>query len=113
VESNANPLQAFLAVHPGAAWTIAKGVGIGASVGIGIGLALPGWGAWYRAAVTLLFALGCALIGGLIAGAIAIPRRRRIEPLKADWAVKVDTKMKSRTSNPVPRRVSLRQDGDG
>lgn len=78
VESDINPLQAFSTAHPGVARTIAWGTGLGAAVGIGLGLILPGRGAWYRAAVTLLVALGCALIGGLIAGARAIPRTRRI-----------------------------------
>jgi hypothetical protein len=113
VESDDNPLQAFLAAHPGVAWTIAKGVGIGAGVGIGIGLALPGRGAWYRAGVTLLIALGCALLGGSIAGAIAMPPWRRIELHMPNWAAKVDTAMKSGASESAPRRSSLHQDGDG
>lgn len=113
VESDVNPLQAFFTAHPGVARTIARGAGLGAGVGIGIGLILPGRGAWYRASVALLVALGCALIGGLIAGAMAIPRTRLVAPRKPDWAAKVDTKMTSGASNSVPRRVPLRPDRDG
>ncbi|MBN2176555.1 MAG: hypothetical protein JW722_02750 [Demequinaceae bacterium] len=107
VESNPNPLLAFSVAHPGAIWTIAKGAGIGAAVGLGVGLGLPGRGAFHRAAVALLFALAIALIGGLIAAARAIPHDHGgVEPEKEDWAAKVEAKMKSGSSNPVPRRVA-------
>jgi hypothetical protein len=58
-------------------------------------------------------ALGFALIGGLIAGARAIPpASKAVQQQKPDWAAKVDTKMKSGSSSPVPRRVSQHPDGD-
>ena len=117
VESNPNPdpnpLEAFALAHPGAIRAIAIWTAAGAAVGIGIGVALPGRGAWYRAAVALLTGLGCALIGGLIAGVGIIPSKRHAVHANPAWTEKVDAKMKADASSPVPRRVSTKQGGSG
>ena len=105
--SGANPLSTFHKEHPKAAWTIAKGAGIGAALGIGVGLALPGRGAGFRAAVTLLVLLGFALIGALIAASRAIPRQKPgASPRELEWLAKVEARMKSGSSSPVPRRIT-------
>lgn len=106
-ESGATPLQAFLDAHPGAVQTIAIGTAIGAGLGLGVGLGLPGRGAWYRAAVTLLFVLGFALAGALVAAAFVLPRpNRAARHTKPDWQARVDEKMTKGSSSPTPRRVA-------
>lgn len=109
--SSENPLSTFFKNHPHAAVSIAKGAGIGAALGIGVGLGLPGRGAGFRTEVILLISLGFALIGGLIAAARAIPRKEPEETLKErEWLTKVEARMKSGSSNPVPRRIAPSED---
>jgi uncharacterized protein (DUF58 family) len=111
-ESGTDPVKAFTREHPGAVEAVAIGAAIGAGLGLGIGLGLPGRGASYRAAVTLLILLGFALAGALVAAAIVIrPPRRTTHAKRPGWQKRVDAKVKEGTSSPVPRRATNRGKG--
>jgi hypothetical protein len=105
-ESGTAPIDTFVRAHPGAVKAIAIGTGIGACLGLGVGLGLPGRGASYQAAVTVLIVLGFALVGALIAAGVAIAApSQAAHTKKPDWQKRMDAKMKEGTSSSVPRRV--------
>ncbi len=87
VDLDANSIPVIVRRAPRFARTIATGVLCGAALGVAIGLGLPGYGAMDRAAVTVLVALGFALIGGLVAGANATGGRRRTVRRRAGYPV--------------------------